>query len=527
MGEEAGQGAVAPMGAPIIAVTVFRDGARVVRAGAAELSPGLRPVLIEALPAAADPASVRIGVRGEGVALLEVQARRQYGADPSRNEVLRLRADVERWQDAIQAADDEDAAEQARLTFSGHLSEAAAGALARAVGAGRTGRDELGRMADHLSSSVAAALAARRDIALRKRAAERELAAAQERLDAAGQRAGAAQFTEVSAVIEAAQAVTATIDVSYHVSGASWRPLYDIAMSGEQLTASYLAEITQRTGEDWPATELVLATTRPGGPGSQLPELRPWYVGRRQAPVARARAFAATAGHGEEGMALRHAARLAAPAPPLTAEVAESEAGQTYRVARPIAVPADGEPHKTAIAVLDLAAELDYLAVPVLATEAYLRATVTNRSSLLLLPGPARIFRDNQFAGQTKLDTVAPGEQFGLQLGVDERIRIERKLVRRTAGKAVLGGTRSVDIGYETTVQNHREVPALITVHDHIPVSSDGDIRVRLREASPAPDEQTDLGELLWTMELAPGAHAMVAYRFTVEHPAGVELEGL
>ncbi|HEX9063951.1 MAG TPA: DUF4139 domain-containing protein, partial [Streptosporangiaceae bacterium] len=360
----------------------------------------------------------------------------------------------------------------------------------------------------------------------RQRDAERELAAAEQRLAAAQKQPRGAEFTEVTAVIEAAGPVTAEVEVSYHVSGASWRPLYDLALAGEQLTASYLGEVTQSTGEDWPEVELVLATTRRGR-FDELPELRPWYVGRRRViPALQAQAAAAGGGPVPEGVAVRMAA-LAAPSPPLTAEAGESGAGQTYRIPRPIAVPADDAPHKTTIARLDLAAELDYLAVPVLAAEAYLRATVTNTSPLLLLPGPARIFRDNQFAGSTALDTIAPGQEFELQLGVDEQIRIERKLVRRAASKAVLGGTRTVDIGYETTVSNHRAGPALVTVHDHIPVAADGDIKVRLREASPAPDEQTDLGELIWTVALDPGRSVLIKHRFTLEHPAGADLDGL
>src|SRR5262249_56850399 len=105
-----------------------------------------------------------------------------------------------------------------------------------------------------------------------------------------------------------------------------------------------------------------------------------------------------------------------AEAAPLTAEPGEAGAGLTYRVQRPLAVPADGGPHKTMIAQFALDAALDHLAVPVLAAEAYLRATVTNTSPLLLLPGPARIFHDARFAGETSLDTVASGEEFELQL---------------------------------------------------------------------------------------------------------------
>jgi hypothetical protein len=66
-----------------------------------------------------------------------------------------------------------------------------------------------------------------------------------------------------------------------------------------------------------------------------------------------------------------------------------------------------------------------------------------------------------------------------------------------------------------------------VTVKDRIPVSADGDIKVRLRETSPAPAEQTDLGELSWEVRLDAGKSAEVRYRFTVEHPAQVTVAGL
>ena len=215
---------------------------------------------------------------------------------------------------------------------------------------------------------------------------------------------------------------------------------------------------------------------------------------------------------------------------PLTAESVDTGdlgSGLVYRVQRPLAVPGDGEPYKTMVARFALDAELDHLAVPVLAPEAYARATVTNTSSLLLLPGPARVFHGPQFVGETVLETVAAGEEFELQLGVDDQIRVERQLRRRSTSKAMIGGTRTIDVAYEITVQNHRPNRARISVHDHIPVSSDGDIKVRLREASPDPASQTDLGELTWDLSLAAGQTATIRYRFTVEHPAQVTVVGL
>ncbi len=512
--------------APITGVTVFRDGARVQRGGAVPLPPGPQTVVIGDLPAGVDPASVRVAARGPDLALLDVEVHRRYGTDPRREETARLRSEVDRCRDVVQALDDEETAEQARLDFAGYLSEAAATALARAVSFGRASHDDLSQMAGHLSADTAGALGRRREISARRRAARRELEAAEARLATAEKRAGhGVTFTEVSATLEASAATSAEVEFSYHVPGASWRPLYDLALEGGgRLAVSYLAEVTQQTGEDWPAVELVLSTTRRGR-HERLPELDPWYIGRaRPVPPQPAKMMARSA-------ALPPGAAVPAAqipeAVPVAAEPGESGAGVAYRVQRPLAVPADGGPHKTMVARFALDAALDHLAVPAMAPEAYLRATVTNTSPLLLLPGPARVFHGTRFVGETALETVAAGEEFELQLGVDDQIRVERRLRRRSTSKAVIGGTRTIDVAYEITVENHRASQTRVSVHDHVPVSTDGDIKVRLRETSPDPAGHNDLGELTWELPLEGGQAATIRYRFTVEHPAQVTVTGL
>jgi uncharacterized protein (TIGR02231 family) len=527
---------------PITGVTVFTDGARVTRAGVTRVRPGPRPVVVANLPESADPSSVRVAARGHDLALLNVEVRRRVAAAPRLTSLAQLRADVERRRDAVRELDDADEAERAGLGFLGHLSEAAAASLARAVGAGRAGYDELAGMAGHLSVSTATALGRRREIAAAKRVAQRELDAAVERLAGAERPGEPVVFIEVSVLLDAAAATEAEIELTYHVAGASWRPLYDLVLDGEKLTVSYLAEITQQTGEDWPEVTLVLSTTRQGL-RQTLPELSPWYIGRPQPPRAHAAArpgprgaMSATAAPAPDeafgGEARERGGWVAQSSRPeakvLAAEPGrgESGAGLVYTVARPLAVPGDGGPHKTLVATSEADANLDYLTVPVLAPEAYLRATVTN-GPLLLLPGRARIFHGPQFVGETHLDSVAPGEEFEVQLGVDDQIKVERKLRRRTTSKAVLGSTRTIDIAYEITVENHRDRKATVSVHDHLPVSTDGDVKVRPRETTPPPAGTDDLGELTWTLILPPGESSVVRHRFTVEHPAQVTVAGL
>ena len=183
-------------------------------------------------------------------------------------------------------------------------------------------------------------------------------------------------FIEVVVLLEAQAATAAEFELTYHVAGASWRPLYDLVLDGEKLTVSYLAEITQRTGEDWPEVTLVLSTTRQGL-SQTLPELRPWYIGRpqppRPAPMARSAASASMSApggagmdgaFGEEGPVRAMAFAAARPEAKVLAATpgqSESGAGLVYTVARPLAVPSDGGPHKTLVAKSEADASLDYL----------------------------------------------------------------------------------------------------------------------------------------------------------------------
>ncbi|HEV2784174.1 MAG TPA: DUF4139 domain-containing protein, partial [Actinophytocola sp.] len=209
-----------------------------------------------------------------------------------------------------------------------------------------------------------------------------------------------------------------------------------------------------------------------------------------------------------------------------TASVEHGATAATYQPARRIAVPSDGTAHRTTIMVAELPSRLDHVTVPLRGPEAYLRATAVNTSEHTLRPGPAAIFHDTEFVGTTALEPWAPGEEVELALGVDDRVRVERELIRRTAGKAVLGGTRRHEAAYKITIGNYGPRPARITVIDQIPVSTDDAITVRDVQCEPKPAEQTDLGEVTWKLELAPNKTTELTMSFRVDVAKGVQLSG-
>jgi uncharacterized protein (TIGR02231 family) len=132
------------------------------------------------------------------------------------------------------------------------------------------------------------------------------------------------------------------------------------------------------------------------------------------------------------------------------------------------------------------------------------------------LPGPANLFVGDEFIGATELD-----------LGADDRVKVEYELKRRDVDRRLVGDKRRLRYGYEVRLENLLPSEAKITLHDHIPVPRHEDIKVKLESVQPDPTQHTELALLDWELTLASGEKQAVYFDFVVEHPRGMTLTGL
>jgi uncharacterized protein (TIGR02231 family) len=511
--------------APIAAVTVYPQQARITRRGHVSLDGGSR-VTFAGLPLALDPGSVR--VTGTGPALITgVDVRTERHASPA-DAALRALVEQRRADQAtLDGVADDEAAEAMKVDLLTSLAKRSGGSFAKALAAGTAEPSRVAEVTDALSERLAAALKARRVLSERIARLQEDLAALDRRIEAHSARSEE-DSTSVVVELEISDAsASAELELSYVVPGASWEPGYDIRVRGTDVTVMSYGLVSQYTGEDWPECELALSTARPAV-SVVVPELQPWYLDRvRPVPVAPAAAYGGSGGGIPEGARGRFAALAAAPAmAPKFAAVEQGTTAVTYRPSRPVAVPSGAQGHRTTLTQLDLTASLGHVTAPVLAEEAYLRATVVNTSDHALRPGRASVFHDAEFVGTTVLEPWAPGEELELALGVDDRIRVERELVRRTASKATLSGQKRREAEYRISVGNHGPRPAEVTVLDQAPVSRDDTIAVKDVRSSPEPVETSELGELTWKLTLGPGETGVVTLSYRVDVAKGVELSG-
>jgi len=530
----------------ISAVAVYPDRARVLRAGTVALEPGIHRLEVKGLPLGIDPASVRAAARSTARArLLGVDVRREFHVETPAERVRELEGQVEALEDEMRGLDAQTELSKREQEVVGELAGQAE-VYARGLAFGKTSVEEQMALLDGLHSRAEGLNATLLDLAARRRGLDRRLQKLRAELDQLRGAKGRERYTAVVEVevIQAGDGSTGLaqaleVDLTYVVSGAGWRPLYDVRLiqPDDTLEIAYMAQITQRTGEDWADVALTLSTARPALAGT-LPELDPWYIGpvvaRKRQAVPRARTMAAVAAPPQMEAALAFAAPEAGAveeetfeADVVTAKVETSGAAVTYQVPGTVNVPADGAPHKVAVARLELAPELSYVATPKLVEVAYRRAEVTNDSPYTLLPGAANLFAGDEFIGTTSLELVAPQGEIELYLGVDDRVSVKREMKRREVDKRLIGDRRRLRYGYEITLENLLPAEARVALHDQIPVPRHEDIKVKLESAEPAATQQTELNLLNWELTLDAGEKTVVRFDFSIEHPKGMSLLGL
>ncbi len=514
-------------------VTVFPDSARVTRQERVALTPGLHKHTFADLPLALVPDSVRAGGQGAARAkLLGVSTRLENFAEPPAEAVRDLEA-------KIQTAEDADAGQIARAALlekeQAALQTLAAQSemFARGLALRNRTPEEQGAIFDFLTRRATALQTELLAIARDRRDRAKELDLLRRELRGL-QSARPRQRYTATVELEVAEAGDLDLELTYVVNNAGWSPLYDIRLTASGLDVTYMAQVTQNTGEDWHDVALALSTAQPAL-SLTVPELDPWYIQPRPEPRPMYAAKRAAGGPIPQMMAAatrvaaESAPEPAAPAPLEVEAAAVSDAGVslTYRLTARADIPGNGEPRKVTVGSFGLQPKFDYITAPKREAVCYRRATVVNASPYSLLPGAAQLFDGDNYLGVTELEFTAPAQEFELTLGADERLRVERDLAARDVDKTFIGDRRRIRYAYTIKLENLTPAAQTVTVRDQLPLARDEQIKVRLDSADPKPASQTDLNALEWKLTLDRGAKQAIRFDFSVEHPRTMVVIGL
>lgn len=327
------------------------------------------------------------------------------------------------------------------------------------------------------------------------------------------------------------------LETSYIVTGASWSALYDLQVNtfDRGLNLAYLAQVQQNTGEDWTNIALSLSTAKPGL-GSLPAKIPPLYVsiagGNTTAKAAKMprelissrKEIDEVVGTDKIEAAFEKLERNTQTKSSARAEVVAAKANNsgsalTFVVNGDSNIPSDGTPHKVTIFNDRYPCKLNYLAIPRLVSFAYLEAVITNPASgVTLLPGKANIFRENTFIGTTDLENIAPNQEFKLNLGIDERWKIDRELIQRQVDKKIIKNRRHITYAYRLRISNLFSHSASLKLIELLPVSRHEQLKVHLKAINPK-IKLGEMGILEWNLTIPSGEKQEIYYQFAIEYP--------
>ncbi|MBR8835392.1 MAG: mucoidy inhibitor MuiA family protein [Stigonema ocellatum SAG 48.90 = DSM 106950] len=524
----------------IVGVTVYSDRALVTRRGIVSLTGCERELVITSLPDTIETESVRVSGTGRvGVRLLGVSTSSIFSTELVAERLAQLSKHIEELEAEWHClqAQIEGLALQSR--FIEGLREQTQEPFAQSLSRRNLSVSETLDFVNFLGSQYTEYAIATRECKTQQQELENQLQVLSQQLQQT-QTPHPKESFSLTVAVEPAGAGEFELEVSYMVNRASWTPLYDLQLDTNNncLKLSYLAEVTQMTGEDWLGVGLTLSTAKPGL-GTLPPKIQPWYIELPRPPEYRMRRTpAAISSAPPMTMAARGGVETSdedanipeenfVAAQTSVAQVSKEGSIVTFKVGSNGNIPSEDAPHKITIFKDDFPCSFEYVAMPRLVSFAYLQANVKNSTNgVTLLPGKANIFRDNIFVGTTQLDNIAPGQEFKLNLGIDEGLKIERDLVERQVDKKLIGNQRRTTYGYRLVITNLLNHETNVRLTEQLPVSRNEQIKVRLVRSNP----QIQLGEmgiLDWTFTLPPQARQEIYYQFTIEHPPELTVIGL
>lgn len=522
----------------ICEVTIYHNQALVTRRGKIKLDGGQQEIAIANLPLTVHADSVTARCLGNpNVQLLAVRTERIYANESLQQRTNQILGKIRQLEEQKRQLEDKINSVQLQQTFIQSFSEKSVDRFTNNLTSEPLNLTEVQELLDFLGKSY-------QNYAQNITENEKQLIEIEKRLKVLHQQLKQIQ-QPVYKQIQSSVNIVITLDTSlpgnyeleitYLVSQVNWTPFYDLrtTSNSKQINLTCLAEIRQKTGEDWIDINLTLSTAKPTVV-NQSPKLEPWYITssklrscspknvQTQDDFADLEALLAEENSTDKKPDLLQVQKLVDRTIKFAGVV-------TFKLNKNYTILSDSTPQKVTIFNQDLPCRTEYVAIPRQMSFAYLEATVTNNATgINLLPGKANIFFDNALIGTTELENIAPGEEFKLNFGIDRGLKIEQDLVERDI--EIIGNYRRTTFGYKLTVFNLKAEKIKLRLIVQLPVSRDEKVKVRLISTNPE-IHLGEMGQLEWLLNLrAKGKRQFkreVYYQFSIEHSTEITVESL
>jgi len=380
----------------------------------------------------------------------------------------------------------------------------------------------------------------------------------------------------------------AEIELNYLVNDASWLPQYNLRANPDasKVSVEYNAIIHQASGEDWVDVALSLSTAQPTM-AAGAPILKPiqvevsevvskkwgWLKARRAAePMAgeydeeavdekvyrdlskefkrlqSQRQQIATKGQAAQSELSKvalHNQMMELQADKAAVRVMKKEARRfartegvsvTYDLGRGLSMPSRSDQQLITIAAFENKADFLMIGTPLLTDYVYLQADILNDSDVILLAGPASMYRDGGFVGKGRLEMVTIGEKFTAGFGVDSQVQISREFKDKKV--ETLWGNRAEKYDYRIAIDNYKTVLVKLRLLERIPYTEDEELEITgfetgvpLSKDADYLRTEKDKGILRWDLSLKPATveekATIVTYGYSLKYDSDMNINSV
>jgi uncharacterized protein (TIGR02231 family) len=524
----------------IDAVTVYPQGAEVMRVATVHLAPGDTTLLLDDLPGEVDAQSLRVeGLGGEGIEIGSVDSKLITSGEDNEAARVQIEKDIEALQDERSALDQtlSDAEQQKKLLLA--LADRQLTPNPNPEKPTMIDATQIGSLVDLVAGKLDVISKTIHHSQIRQREIDKQVEALQNKLSEVAP--SQAAKLQVAVHLYAPAESDGTFKVKYRVANAGWAPFYDAKLSAEKRAIEIVrrAEVMQNTGESWTDVALTLSTARTQG-ATVAPDMMENEI-QVYAPLAdMVRRKSESMVEEKDGESLLNAAPavqgaveapLAKPKKALRQRQAVVElAGfqALYGIQGRVSVDNSGTSKKVRISTDNFDGKLEAVAVPKLDAQAYLTASFTAKSDAPMLPGLVNLYRDGVYMGQGSLPLLNAGDDAKLGFGADDLVKVKRTEMKRHTGEEGIITSSNVDERmWDITVKSLHKEAIPVRILDQMPFSAQDNVTIQMAQTTTPPAEKDYLkrrGVMVWTFELAPAAEQQIKFGYKVTWPKDMQI---
>ena len=305
-------------------------------------------------------------------------------------------------------------------------------------------------------------------------------------------------YFKVMVIIEADKEEDFTIELSFMVYDAYWTPFYDITINESDVDIDYMANVYNLTDVDW--NDVILNISTASTEPVRMEKPQPYNIDHSVPyPVATATrggsgrpfskdidgridTFAQNNVYREE---LSDVAGLVSmgesiEAPPVDSSMTSSFGVQTYNLKTKFNITSDKNPKPIHLFKETLPSITQYFWTTMSPNRVLCNNKIKNNDNLIL-PGPAKIYVNAEYIGETYLDLIAPKQEFKLGERITYDIKIKKIMKEKSKQKeGMLKGKKSVSYKYNIEIENLNGAKEQLILYERLPHSVSEKIKVKL-----------------------------------------------